>query len=280
MKSEVMEIKTEEMKMFENVEFGNVRAFLIDGEPWFCGVDIAKALGYENYRMAVPRNVDEEDRMSIRIRYASKMRKVTVVSESGMYALIFGSKKKDAKKFRRWVTSEVLPSIRKHGAYMTDVTIDKLVENPDLIIELCNKLKAEKQKVQELTEENTVQKQQLAEYEPKATYYDLVLQATDVIPITVIAKDYEMTAHEMNMLLHKAKIQYRVGRTWVLYERYQNDGYTKTKTHTHEDSYGNSHITVHTYWTQKGRLFVYETLKQIGYLPVIEREDAKKGTNK
>lgn len=113
-----------ELTIFNNPEFGDVRTMMIDGEPWFVGKDVAEALGYANPKNAVPQHVDDEDKLSTQIEYAGQMRAVTIINESGLYALVFGSKLESAKKFKKWVTSEVLPSIRKTGAYQMPITTD------------------------------------------------------------------------------------------------------------------------------------------------------------
>lgn len=125
-----------ELRIFENEELGLVRTVVIDGEPWFVGNDVSRILGYEKYRDAVPRHVDEDDRQGIQIEDAGQRRTVTVINESGLYALIFGSKLESAKKFKKWVTSEVLPSIRKNGGYIAGqetMTEDELMEKALLV---------------------------------------------------------------------------------------------------------------------------------------------------
>lgn len=125
-----------EVKLFENEEFGLVRTVVIDGEPWFVGNDVSRILGYEKYRDAVPRHVDEDDRQGIQIEDAGQRRAVTVINESGLYALIFGSQLPTAKKFKHWVTSEVLPSIRQNGGYISGqevMTDDELMEKALLV---------------------------------------------------------------------------------------------------------------------------------------------------
>lgn len=220
-----------ELTIFENEEFGKVRVVEINNEPWFVGRDVAKALGYSNTKDAIIKRVDVEDKMNgVAIcDPIGREHKPVLINESGLYSLILTSKLESAKKFKHWVTSEVLPSIRKHGAYMTDVTIERLADNPDLLIELCNKLKAERQKNEELKKENTIQSQKLLEYEPKATYYDLVLQSKGTVSITVIAKDFGMTAQELNKILCDKKIQRKVSGVYVLNKKYADKGIQSLK---------------------------------------------------
>ena len=122
-----------------------------------------------------------------------------------------------------------------------------------------------------LEEQNAVQSQQIVELQPKASYYDLVLNCKDLVSVTTIAKDYGWSAKKMNQYLHKHGVQYKQGSVWVLYQKYAEMGYTSTKTHSHPSKDGDVHATVHTYWTQKGRLFIYGLLKENGILPMVER---------
>lgn len=108
------------IKIFENEDFGEIRTVMIDGEPWFVGKDVAMALGYANPKNAVPKHVDDDDKLSTQIEYAGQKREVTVINESGLYSLILSSKLPSAKKFKHWVTADVLPSIRKSGAYFKE----------------------------------------------------------------------------------------------------------------------------------------------------------------
>lgn len=117
-----------ELQIFNSEEFGEIRTVTIDNEPWFVGIDVAKSLGYANPKNAVPKHVSEEDKLGTQIEYAGQRREVTVINESGLYALIFGSKLESAKRFKRWVTAEVLPSIRKTGFYQKPMTIAEQIQ--------------------------------------------------------------------------------------------------------------------------------------------------------
>lgn len=117
-----------ELQIFNSEEFGDIRTITIDNEPWFVGIDVAKSLGYANPKNAVPKHVSEEDKLSTQIEYAGQRREVTIINESGLYSLIFGSKLESAKRFKRWVTSEVLPAIRKTGSYQKPMTIAEQIQ--------------------------------------------------------------------------------------------------------------------------------------------------------
>ena len=258
-----------ELQVFNNAEFGSVRSLMVNGEPYFVGRDVAKILGYANPNDAIAKHVDEEDKGVAKCDTLGGIQELTVINESGLYSLILSSKLPSAKRFKRWVTSEVLPAIRKHGVFV----MDDIVNNTDALIEALQAFKAERLQRVALEEENAVQKQQLSEMRPKASYYDVVLNSPDLVSVTEIAKDYGKSAQWLNEKLHDKGIQYKQGgRIWILYQKYAEKGYTSTKTHTYPDSNGEIHTKVHTYWAQKGRLFIYDLLKGDGILPTMEME--------
>lgn len=139
-----------EIKIFENAEFGSVRTLEVNGEPYFVGKDVADILGYQNGSRDINRHVDAEDRTDVAIHDGSQNRNMTIINESGLYSLILSSKLPKAKEFKHWVTSEVLPSIRKHGAYMTDDVLHRAITEPDFLIQLATELKEEQEKRKEL----------------------------------------------------------------------------------------------------------------------------------
>lgn len=260
-----------ELQVFNNAEFGSVRSLMVNGEPYFVGKDVADILGYSNSRKALIDHVDEEDKTDgVTIRDSiGRGQNPVLINESGLYSLILSSQLPSAKRFKRWVTSEVLPAIRKHGVFV----MDDIINNTDALIEALKAFKAERQQRIALEEENAVQKQQLSEMKPKASYYDTVLNCKDVVSVTEIAKDYGKSAKWLNEYLHKKGVQYKQGdRIWILYQDYAVNGYTSTKTHTFLGNDGETHTKVHTYWTQKGRLFIYDLLKADGILPTMEME--------
>lgn len=257
-----------ELQVFNNAEFGSVRSLMVNGEPYFVGKDVAEILGYSNPQKALRDHVDEEDR-TVNESFTVNGTMGMLINESGLYSLILRSQLPSAKRFKRWVTSEVLPAIRKHGVFV----MDDIVNNTDALIEALQAFKAERLQRMALEEENAVQKQQLVEMKPKASYYDVVLNSPDLVSITEIAKDYGWSAQKMNEYLHVHGIQFKQGgRIWILYQKYAEMGLTSTKTHTYPDNNGTIHTKVHTYWTQKGRLFIYDLLKGKGILPMIEQE--------
>lgn len=259
-----------ELQIFKNAEFGSIRTLQINGEPYFVGRDVAEILGYSNSRKALADHVDEEDKGVTKCDTLGGTQEMTVINESGLYSLILSSKLPTARKFKRWVTSEVLPTIRRHGVY----AVDEVLANPDMLIEALLQLKAEREINQALKETVAVQNQQIVEMKPKASYYDVVLNCKDLVAISVIAKDYGWSANRMNQYLHQKGVQYKQGnKIWLLYQKYAEMGYTNTKTHSYPGNDGTMHTAVHTYWTQQGRLFIYELLKSDGILPTMEQED-------
>ena len=253
------------LQVFNNSEFGAVRTVEQDGKVLFCGKDVAEALGYVRTADAISSHCKGVCDLPTPTGGGSQMMKY--ISEGDLYRLITHSKLPTAEKFERWVFDDVLPSIRKHGLY----AIDDILNNPDIAIAALTKLKEEREKNKTLETENKIQAQQIAELKPKATYYDLILQSKDLLSVTQISKDYGMSATKMNRLLHELGVQFNQSGVWFLYAKYQTGGYTQTKTHNYAKSDGTQGTAVHMYWTQKGRLFLYDLLKNVGILPLIER---------
>lgn len=252
-----------------NFEQNEVQTVLINEELYFIGKEISTILGYSNSRKALSDHVDPEDKLVLTSQIVTleniPNRGLIGINESGLFSLVIGSKLPTAKKFKRWVTKEVLPSIRKHGAYATPETIESIIANPDFGIQLLSNLKEEKEK-------NLLLEQQVAEYEPKISYLDSILQSTDTVAITQIAADYGLSAMAMNKKLHELKIQHKVSGQWILYTKHQREGYTKSHTVKVPKADGTEKVVMNTKWTQKGRLFIYELLKDNGIYPLMDIE--------
>lgn len=264
-----------ELSVF-NFENNEIRALLIDEEPWFVGKDIAMTLGYQNGSRDVNRHVDEEDRKLLTSKNYQKgtfeipSRGLILINESGLYSLILSSKLEKVKRFKHWVTSEVLPSIRKHGAYATEATIDQIINNPDFGIQLLTTLKEEREKVKQLRLETSKQAKQIEYMQPKADYCDSVLQTKNGICISKIAKAYGKSGHWMNEYLHQKKIQFKQGDTWIPYQKYATKGYMVQDVYVTHNASGRNVSKVRYLWTQKGQKFIYDTLKADGIYPMSE----------
>ena len=283
------------LQIFENPDFGQVRMVMIEDNPYFVGKDVAEILGYKNPNEAIQDHVDNEDKF-LRSSMGSEMLKLFssvkdiqnkfgrqdnwFINESGVYALVFSSKLPKAKEFKRWVTSEVLPAIRKHGAYMTEQTVEKAFTSPDFLIQLATNLKKEQKARQEaeaksykLENEVVGLNEKISELKPKADYVDRILKSTSLVTTTQIAKDYGMGAPTFNKKLKELKVQHNVGGQWVLTYKYQGKGYASSETIEVEKKDGSTKTVMHTKWTQKGRLFLHDLLKKHNILPMIEKAD-------
>lgn len=249
-----------------NFEGNEVRTVLINDEPYFVGKDVATAIGYQNTKDAINKHVKSKYRRESRFATPSGTQTMTVISEPGIYQLAGQSKLPTAEPFQDWIYEEVLPSIRKHGAYMTEEKIEEALLNPDTIISLATQLKNER-------EGRLIAEQQVKEFQPKVSYYDKVLSNDALMTISLIAKDYGMSGAGMNKLLHELGVQYRQGGTWLLYAKYQRTGWTHSETKMVPRKDGTEKAVLNTKWTQKGRLGLYALLKDNGYLPLIEMED-------
>ena len=192
------------LKVFKNQDFGEVRTVIINDEPYFVGKDVAEILGYQNGSRDINRHVDTEDRQKTMVFDGNQDKETIVINESGLYSLILSSKLPSAKKFKRWVTSEVLPSIRKHGMY----AIDDLIADPDLGIAALSALKAEREKNKKLKQSVAVQTQQILELTPKASYYDVVLNCKDLVSISTISKDYGWSGAEPALASRVTKLNF------------------------------------------------------------------------
>jgi prophage antirepressor-like protein len=249
-----------QLQVFENKEFGKIRVVEINDQPWFIGADVTKKLGYRNSRDALSKHVDVEDKGVAKCDTLRGLQNLTIINESGLYSLILTSKLPAAKAFKRWVTFEVLPSVRRHGVYITDEILRKVREDEGYVGELIYRLTIEKSK-------NAALVDRVDTLTPKARYHDVILQCENAVQISIIAKDYGMTAAAFNKLLHGLKVQYKMGGTWLLYQEHADKGYTLTRTYHVNDWLS----TIHTYWTQSGRCFLYDLLKCYGILPLVER---------
>lgn len=237
------------IQIFKNEEFGQVRTITIDGDPWFIGKDISDILGYQNGSRDINRHVDEEDKYKTMIFDGNQDKETIIINESGLYSLILSSRMPKAKKFKRWVTSEVLPSIRKHGIYATDNVIDNILNNPDFGIQLLTELKEERAEKERLALENE-------ELKPKAEYCNTVLKKPDLITTTVIAKDLGITARMLNKVMNANGIIYKGPfGSWCPYAKYQ---WLITEGYADYQSYEKENTKLCLKWTEKGRKWIMD----------------------
>lgn len=257
------------IQVFNNPEFGDIRTIEIDGKPYFVGTDVAKSLGYVETAKAIRTHCKGVSEMDIPSR--GGIQRMKIIPEGDLYRLIMKSKLPSAEKFESWVMDEVLPSIRKTGAYtwnpqnMTDYEIMAAG------LEASQRVIAKKEEEIKFKDKQLMAQQEvISELQPKADYVDMILKCQSLVLTTQIAKDYGMSARAFNKLLHELGIQYKVGDQWVLYAKYQACGYVHSTTYEYTRRGGIVGVKMRTEWTQKGRLFLYETLKKEGYLPLIE----------
>lgn len=245
-----------QMQVFQNEQFGQLRAVMLDGEPWFVGRDVARALGYDDTGKAaanaVTRHADAEDRGVTEIVTPGGKQKMTIINESGLYSLILGSKLSEAKKFKRWVTAEVLPSIRKHGAYMTPDTLEGIIADPEFGIKLLTALKKEQDKRKAL--EDKVEADA-----PKVAFAERVASADRDIKVGDFAKlmscdGYQIGRNTMFKLLR----DHGFLDSWNKpFQKYMNMGIFSV----YEILKGNR-LCVVTYITPKGQIYLHDRLFQ------------------
>lgn len=258
-----------ELQVFNSKGFGDIRTTEIDGKPYFVANDVARALGYKRPADAVTAHC----KGSVKHRYLTDggEQELKVIPEGDIYRLTVRSKLPSAEKFEKWVFDEVIPSIHQYGAYMTEQTIEKALASPDFLIQLATKLKDEQTRRKEAETEIRVKDQIIGELKPKADYYDEILKNPGLVTITQIAKDYGMSGKKMNRILHELGIQYKQSEQWLLYSDYHCLGYTQSEVTDIIRSDGTPDVKLLTKWTMKGRLFLYNKLKEKGIIPVIEQ---------
>lgn len=197
------------LQIFQNSDFGEIRTLTIKGEPWFVGKDVAEALGYKDTVNALKAHIDDEDKRGWQITTPSGEQQMTIINESGLYSLVLSSKLPTAKKFKRWITAEVIPSIRKHGAYITPETLQAALLNPDTLIHLCQQLKAEQAQNQQLRIQNSelVVKTQIMQ--PKADFFDDCVDRNLLTSFRETAKELDIKEKVFIKFLLEKKYIYR-----------------------------------------------------------------------
>lgn len=261
------------IQIFNNPEFGEVRIIKgTDNEPRFCLSDVCRVLNLKTYKVAQRLSGDILSKYILPTNGGNQL--FTFINEDGLYDTILESRKPEAKKFRKWVTSEVLPSIRKNGAYMTQETLNRAITEPDFLIQLATNLKKE-QESRKLAEEKVAeqcaviktQENAIVEMKDRAHFVNYILSNRDCYRITQIASEYGFSATKMNQLLAEYKIQRYANGQWTLRTPYLSNSFMKSVTVNTPNGLFQSSM-----WTQEGRQFLYRFLKQKGYIPLYEKK--------
>jgi prophage antirepressor-like protein len=241
-----------EITVFKHEMFGEVRTMVNEnGETFFVGKDVAKALGYTNPPKALRDHVDEEDKLGERIVLSGQYREAIFINESGLYSLVLSSKLPQAKEFKRWVTSEVLPQIRQTGGYIPTKDASGRQLSDMEIMALALQI-----------QQNTIEAQhrQIEDMAPKAEYCDEVLESVSCFTTTQVAKELNMTVHELTHLLIERNVMYKQSGQYMLYKDYAHKGYAKNRTHSYYDGEGCMHTSVYLVWTEEGRKFIHRLM--------------------
>ena len=262
-----------ELTVFENEKFGKLEVLVENGKEYFPAKEIATMLGYKDPLKAINTHCKEKGWVIRPVLTKGGKQDRKFINEGNLYRLIAKSNLPQAEIFESWVFDEVLPTIRKTGMYMTDDVWNSIMNEPEKIGELLINYGKVRQENENLKVKNKIQEQEILELKPKATYYDWILQNPRLLATRIIASDYGMTPNAFNKLLHKNGIQYKQGSVWFLYSKYIGYGYTQTKMQPIVRTGGVPDSVPHMYWTQKGRIFLYDFLKSKGILPVIEQDE-------
>ena len=238
------------MQIFKNREFGTIRTISNEqGEALFCAKDVCDALGYKQTHKAVERHVDKGDGMKRPTPTASGIQTMLYINESGLYALILSSKLESARRFKHWVTSEVLPSIRKQGGYI----VARPHESDEVI--LARALQIMQATLQRRDE-------QIAQLKPRADYADHVLDSISCFTVTQIGKELNMTGHDLNRLLCEMRIQYVQSGQYLLYADYARQGLAKNRSFEYHTSDGELRTKTYLVWTERGRDFIHRLINK------------------
>ena len=264
-----------EIQIFNSPQFGEIRTATDDNnEPLFCAADVCKALGYVNGRDAISKHVDDPD-VAKRDAWvttgtkadgseAKRQTLMTFVNESGLYSLIFGSKLESAKQFKRWVTSEVLPEIRKNGGYIrgnVDETPEELMARALAVAkQTLERVERERQQLANTNENQRIQlgiqDAEIRKAAPKVEYYDKVMQSNCTMTTTQIANGLGMPCHRLNKLLRDAGIQYKQSGQWLLRSPYTDFGLHAVRTQTYTQADGSIGTSQYTVWNERGKRFI------------------------
>lgn len=250
-----------DLQIFNNDRFGQVRIIPVDGELMFVAKDVCDCLEITKHRDAISR-LDSDERGSVKLDTPGGKQDIAAINEYGLYSLVLSSRKPEAKEFKRWITHDVIPAIRKTGSYSMVIpqTLPEALRAYADEVESHNATKAIVAQ----------QEQQIAEFKPVKDYVDKILSSKSCLTITQIAADYGMSAQELNKILHEAGLQRKVGDQWILYKQHMAKGFTKSETFTFCRSDGRLDSKITTKWTQKGRLEIHSILTKLNIHAVCE----------
>ncbi len=271
MKEQNFEITRSEL--FRHPKFGNLRVLTDEkGDPWFVGNVVAEALGYRNERDALSTHVAAEDRKVLKYKACRVSRQASeiwkgqdfsdkkLINESGLYSLIMGSKLPQAQAFKHWVTSEVLPQIRRTGGYIPTHDGEGKPLSDLEIMSLAFQI--HERTIAERDRKIAEQDETIRVLEPKATYCDEVLESVNCMTMTQVAKEHGTTHAGLTKMLHEKGVIYLQSGQWMLYADFCNHGLTRNRTHSHHDSMGVVHSHSYLVWTEKGRMFLDGILRR------------------
>ena len=250
-----------DLQIFNNDRFGQVRIVPVDGELMFVAKDVCDCLEITKHRDAISR-LDSDERGSVKLDTPGGKQDIAAINEYGLYNLVLSSRKPEAKEFKRWITHDVIPAIRKTGSYSMVIpqTLPEALRTYADEVESHNATKAIVAQ----------QEQQIAEFKPVKDYVDKILSSKSCLAITQIAADYGLSAQELNKILHEAGLQRKVGDQWILYKQHMAKGFTKSETFTFCRSDGRLDSKITTKWTQKGRLEIHSILTKLNIHAVCE----------
>ena len=250
-----------DLQIFNNDRFGQVRIIPVDGELMFVAKDVCDCLEITKHRDAISR-LDSDERGSVKLDTPGGKQDIAAINEYGLYSLVLSSRKPEAKEFKRWITHDVIPAIRKTGSYSMVIpqTLPEALRAYADEVESHNATKAIVAQ----------QEQQIAEFKSVKDYVDKILSSKSCLAITQIAADYGLSAQELNKILHEAGLQRKVGDQWILYKQHMAKGFTKSETFTFCRSDGRLDSKITTKWTQKGRLEIHSILTKLNIHAVCE----------
>lgn len=267
--------------MNDIINISGVDCYEKDGTAYLKLETVARGLGFTQVKNGAEYVKWERVLGYLReLNFSPLVGKDDFIPENIFYRLAMKAKNAAAEAFQAKIADEVIPSIRKHGAYMTEQTIDQILSDPDTIIKLATDLKTERAKRKAVEAENERQRQTIKDFEPIKQYVDIILESTGTLTTSQIAADYDLSARTLNKILHEEGVQHNVNGQWILYRKHMGMGYTKSKTIPITRSDGSPDTKLHTQWTQKGRMMIHEILTRRGIKAVMDKEIEKRNADR